>query len=118
MELTNLTSGSYQYKATVVAAGNEYVRNGNVTIMPLQVEQRQKQANHQILNKLATNKGGKLFYISEIPELQELILAQESKTISYSRHQLSELLNHQWIFFLLLVFLSLEWFLRKQNGSV
>ena len=118
LELTNLTSGSYQYKATVVAAGNEYVRNGNVTIMPLQVEQRQKQANHQILNKLATNKGGKLFYISEIPELQELILAQESKTISYSRHQLSELLNHQWIFFLLLVFLSLEWFLRKQNGSV
>ena len=49
LELTNLTSGSYQYKATVLAAGNEYVRNGNVTIMPLQIEQRQKQANHQIL---------------------------------------------------------------------
>ena len=118
LELTNLTSGSYQYEATVVAAGNEYVRNGNVTIMPLQVEQRQKQANHQILNKLATNKGGKLFYVSEIPELQERILAQDSKTISYSRLQLSELLNHRWIFFLLLVFLSLEWFLRKQNGSI
>ncbi len=118
LELTNLTSGSYQYEATVMAAGNEYVRNGNVTIMPLQVEQRQKQANHQILNKLATNKGGKLFYVSEIPELQERILAQDSKTISYSRLQLSELLNHRWIFFLLLVFLSLEWFLRKQNGSI
>ena len=35
LELTNLTSDSYQYKATVVAAGNEYVRNGNITIMPL-----------------------------------------------------------------------------------
>ena len=118
LALSDLEEGQYQYEAKVISAGKEHIRTGQFTIMPLQLEQRQKQANHQLLYKLADMHEGALFYTSEIEALKQSIQRLESKTISYSRIQLSELLNQRWIFFLLLVFLTLEWFLRKQNGNI
>lgn len=116
--ISDLEEGQYHYEAKVISAGEEHVRTGRFTVMPLQLEQRQKQANHQLLYKLADMHEGALFYISEIDDIQRNILRLESNTISYSRIYLSELLNQRWIFILLLVFLSLEWFLRKRNGSI
>lgn len=118
LALSDLEDGQYQYEAKVISAGEEHVRTGRFTVMPLQLEQRQKQANHQLLYNIANKHEGALFYASETEALLQSIQRLESKTISYSRVQLSELLNQRWIFFLLLVFLTLEWFLRKQNGSI
>ena len=114
----DLDEGQYQYEAKVISAGVEHIRTGQFIVMPLHLEQRQKQANHQLLYKLADMHDGALFYPSEIEDLQHSIQRLESKTLSYSHVHLSELLNQRWIFILLLVFLSLEWFLRKQNGSI
>ena len=110
--------GQYQYESKVFSAGEERTRKGQLTVMPLNLEQRQKQANHQLLYNLANFHEGNLFYPSDIKDLKQAIKSMDSKTISYSRLKFSELLNQRWIFFLLLVFLSLEWFLRKQNGSI
>ena len=118
LAISDLDEGQYQYEVKVISAGEEHIRTGQFTVMPLQLEQRQKQANHQLLYKLADMYEGELFYTSQIEALQHSIFSLESKTISYSRVKLSELLNQRWIFFLLLVFLSLEWFLRKRNGSI
>ncbi len=118
LALSDLEEGQYQYEVKVISAGKEHIRTGQFVVMPLQLEQRQKQANFQLLYKLADMHEGALFYASEIEALLQNIQRLESKTISYSRVQLSELLNQRWIFFLLLVFLTLEWFLRKQNGSI
>ena len=114
----DLVEGQYHYEAKVISAGEEHIRTGHFTVMPLQLEQRQKQANHQLLYKLADMHEGALFHVSEIDDIQQSIRSLQSKTISYSRVHLSELLNQRWIFILLLVFLSLEWFLRKRNGSI
>ena len=113
-----MDEGQYQYEAKVISAGVEHIRTGQFIVMPLHLEQRQKQANHQLLYKLADMHDGALFYPSEIEDLQHSIQRLESKTLSYSHVHLSELLNQRWIFILLLVFLSLEWFLRKRNGSI
>lgn len=118
LALSDLEDGQYEYEAKVISAGKEHVRTGRFTVMTLQLEQRQKQANHQLLYNIAKKHEGELFYASETEALIESIQRLERKTISYSRLQFSELLNQRWIFFLLLVFLTLEWFLRKQNGSI
>tara|TARA_B100000683_G_scaffold37094_3_gene32516 strand:+ start:4997 stop:7012 length:2016 start_codon:yes stop_codon:yes gene_type:complete len=116
--ISDLEEGQYHYESKVISSGEEHVRTGHFTVIPLQLEQRQKQANHQLLYKLANMHEGTLFYVSEIDDIQQSINRLETKTISYSRVHLSELLNQRWIFILLLVFLSLEWFLRKRNGSI
>ena len=118
LELSDLEEGQYQYKAKVISSGEEHIRTGQFTVIPLQLEQSQKQANHQLLYKLSKLHDGQLFYPKEMKKLTSAIKSLESKTISYSRVQLSELLNQRWIFFLLLVLLTLEWFLRKQNGTI
>ncbi len=118
LNIDDLEAGEYQYEAKVLSAGEEHVRVGQFTVIPLQLEQRQKQANHQILYKLSNKYEGQLFYPIEMKNLQQAIQSLDSKTISYSRLHYSELLNQRWILFLLLVFLSIEWFLRKQNGII
>ena len=118
LSINDLEVGQYQYESKVFSAGEERTRKGQLTVMPLNLEQRQKQANHQLLYNLANFHEGNLFYPSNIKDLKQAIKSMDSKTISYSRLKFSELLNQRWIFFLLLVFLSLEWFLRKQNGSI
>lgn len=118
LDVNDLEAEQYEYEVKLLSAGEEHIRRGQFTVMPLQLEQRQKQANHQLLYKMSNIHEGQLFYLREMKTLQKAIQSLDSKTISYSRVQLSELLNQRWIFFLLLVFLTLEWFLRKQNGSI
>ncbi len=118
LAINDLEAGQYQYEVKVLSAGEEHIRIGQFTVMPLQLEQRQKQANHQLLYKLSNMHEGQLFYPREMNALEQAIQSLDSKTISYSSVQLYELLNQRWIFYLLLVFLTLEWFLRKQNGII
>jgi hypothetical protein len=118
LQLSNLEQGSYQYAARVLHAGQEHIREGQLVVMPLQLEQLHTQANHQLLYKLSNNQGGKMYYPAGLTNLQVDVEQLDSPTVTYSREQLSELLHSKWIFFLLLVLLSLEWFLRKRNGSV
>ena len=110
----DLDEGQYQYVDKVISAG-ERDRTGQFIVMPLHLEQRQKQANHQLLYKLADMHDGALFYPSEIEDLQHSIQRLESKTLSYSHVHLSELLNQRWIFILLLVFLSLNGFCESET---
>lgn len=118
LALSNLAAGSYRYEASVLYGDELQQSSGRFDLMPLQLEQQTTQADHQLLYALSDVKGGKLYYPNALSELTEEIESLESKTLTYSRAQLSELIHSKWIFFLLLVLLSLEWFLRKRNGSV
>ena len=80
LALSDLDEGQYQYEVKVISAGEEHIRTGQFIVMPLQLEQRQKQANHQLLYKLADVHEGALFYASEIEALQQSIQRLESKT--------------------------------------
>ncbi|MFT6997904.1 MAG: hypothetical protein ACJAQ4_001661, partial [Cryomorphaceae bacterium] len=40
----------------------------------------------------------------------------ELKPVSYSNEIFSSILNFRWIFFILLILLSAEWFIRKYLG--
>ena len=69
--------------------------------------------------KRQQQSGGKLFYKNQLEALQQAILETDSiKSITYSHKQLNELVNLKWIFFVILLLLSAEWFLRKYNGKV
>lgn len=118
LSLSNLSSGLYSYKATVLHGEQLHQSVGRFNLMPLQLEQQSTQANHQLLYALSDSKEGDMYYSNELSELTKEIETLDSKTLSYSRTHLSELIYSKWIFFLLLVLLSLEWFLRKRNGSI
>jgi len=112
-------AGEYSYEAKVKFGDKLYTKSGIIIIKEIVSERINTVANHQLLYQISKQSGGKLFYKNQLEELQKEILASDSiKSITYSHKQLTDLVNLKWLFFVILAFLSIEWFLRKYNGKV
>jgi hypothetical protein len=112
-------AGEYTYEAKVKYGDKLYTKSGIVIIKEIVSEKINTVANHQLLYQMSKQSGGKLFYKNQLEQLQKDILASDSiKSITYSHKQLTDLVNLKWLFFIILAFLSIEWFLRKYNGKV
>ena len=49
---------------------------------------------------------------------EELLKSNKLKTLSYEDRKYEELINLKWLFFLILLLLGSEWFLRKRNAAL
>ena len=112
-------AGEYTYEAKTKLGDKVYFKSGVVIIKEIVAEKMNTLANHRILYQIANESGGKMFYKNELQQLQKEILQSENiKSITYTHKELIDLINLKWIFFLILILFSAEWFLRKRNGSV
>jgi len=112
-------AGEYTYEAKVKYGDKLYTKSGIVIIKEIISEKINTVANHQLLYQMAKQSGGKLYYKNQLEQLQKDILSSDSiKSITYSHKELTDLVNLKWLFFMILAFLSTEWFLRKYNGKV
>jgi hypothetical protein len=113
-----LPVGESKYEAKVKVGDKNYIQKGSFNIVALKVEMNNTVADHQLLFGLAKNHSGELIYPNEIDSLADKLNAREDiKSISYSEKKLNDLISLKWIFFLLLILISLEWFIRKRNGA-
>jgi hypothetical protein len=88
-------------------------------VAALQAELIETKAKHQLLNNIALQSGGQLFYKNQLDALEKAIEQNENiKPVIYKQNEVKELLNLKWIFFVILGLLSLEWFIRKWNGFI
>jgi len=111
-------AGIYSYKATVKVGLRDEVINGKFTVVPLQVELLETVANHQVMQSLAAKNGGMMVYPREMEKLADLIKKREDiKPVSYMQTSFRDIINLKWVFFVLLVLVAAEWFLRRRNGA-
>jgi hypothetical protein len=114
-----LPVASYSYLATSRLGKQFFSNKGQFTIKPLNLENRQSTANHQLLNSLAKQSGGAMLQPSQLDQLATLIRKNENiKTIVYDDQRYSDLIDSKSLFVLILALLSTEWFLRKREGEV
>ncbi|MFN7312284.1 MAG: hypothetical protein ACK5UI_02275, partial [Bacteroidota bacterium] len=114
-----LPTGVYTYEAKPEGYAAAKPVTGSFTIKPLQIEFVQTRANHQLLNEIATQSNGKSFTLSNANELLPMLNAQQNiKPVIYSHEQNQPWINLKTLFFILLGLASLEWFIRKWNGSI
>lgn len=110
--------GYYKYSATTKIGEQLYSTGGEFSISALKLETAVTVADHTWLQQIANETGGKLLYPSEINQLNELIGSREDIVpVTYMQDKLKDLINLKWVFFLLVILLSLEWFLRKRSGA-
>lgn len=110
--------GTYSFKAESRLGSNYYTDGGAFTVNALQVENMDVTANHQLLFAMSEFTGGKMFYPDKFSEIAKAIETKEDiKPVSYYHNKLIDLISLKWIFGLLVLFLSLEWFLRKRSGA-
>lgn len=109
--------GEYKYEARVKIGEKIYPHRGEFSVNALQVELTNTIADHQLLYSLSKKHDGQILYPSQLDKLAEILNSRtDIKSVSYTQNRLADLVNLKWIFFLLLVLLSMEWFLRKRNG--
>jgi len=114
-----LPVGEYNYNAGTLLGNHPYTAVGQLTVKPLNLELRQSAANHQLLRNIAKESGGQMLQPTEINRLADLIKKNENiKTLVYEDKHYSDIIDVKWIFFLILLLLSAEWFLRKREGEI
>ncbi len=118
LSVEDLSVGSYQFEVGTYHAGKKHLRKGKLQVIPLQLEQLESRANHQLLYSLSYENGGRMFYLEEFTSLMDELANTEKTIKTYSKEEQSDLIHSKWIAILLFVFLSLEWFLRKRNNSI
>ena len=113
-----LPVGSYSFTANTVSGNKSHIETGNFTVSALQAELTESIANHQLLLALSEKTGGRFFLPGNLSSLAEAIRAREDiKPVSYTQKKLDEVINLKWVFALLVLLLSMEWFMRKRNGG-
>ncbi|RZL39407.1 MAG: hypothetical protein EOO96_00765 [Pedobacter sp.] len=114
-----LPQGNYTFSASTTYGNKNYSANGAFYVNALIAEYQQTTANHQLLYTMAKQSNGKMVMPQNLLSLvKELEDSGQIKTISYEDRKYEELISLKWIFALILILLTTEWFLRKRNGEV
>ncbi len=118
LDANKLPEGNYRFEAYVSVGGEQLSYNGQFSIQPIQLELFQTTADHRLLRLVSQKYGGQFLapeQVSNIPQMLEEL--GTVKPIIYQTAQTRSVINLRWIFFLLLVLLSLEWGLRRYFGG-
>jgi len=119
LDAGTLPAGSYTYTATTTLGNKKYTAQGAFHVHSLIAEYQQTIANHQLLNAMAVQTNGKMYMPQDLSKIVNDIQSNEEiKTLSYEDRKYEELVNFKWVFALIVLLLSIEWFLRKRNGEI
>ncbi len=113
----HFATGDYNFTARVTMGDETFIENGRFTVIPVNLENIQTRANHQVLFQMAEQTGGRFFLPAQVDELvKQIKTGNQLKPVIYFQEMVNELLNLRWLFFVLLSTLGMEWFLRKYWG--
>ena len=113
----NFPPGDYKYEAQVKVNNQIYLQKGDFSVKPLLAEFTSTTADHALLYNISKKTGGQLFYPKQLNDLQKKLLENDNiKTLVHEQKQTNDFINLKIVFFILLAFLSIEWFVRKYNG--
>jgi len=112
-----LERGIYKFKATALIKGELESVSGQFLVSELQFESMDLTADHSMLRKLSADSGGKFYPADDIGALQNDLMNRDAKSTIYSTENFLPLINLKWPFFILLILISCEWFVRKYNGA-
>lgn len=118
LDLGNLDAGVYTYHATATYDHQTYNQKGEFIVTYTALERKIHTANHGMLFRLAHEQGGEMIFPAELGKIPPLLKQQKSvKSLVYYEELFTSLHTSTAILSIILLLLSLEWFLRKYLGS-
>jgi hypothetical protein len=116
-QIGGLKEGIYRYKSATEINGKKEEVRGQFLIAAQEAELQNLTADLNLLRKLSSSTEGSFYKASEFDKALADLSASEAQAIIHSEEKYDALLNLKWIFFVLLLLVSAEWFLRKYFGS-
>ncbi len=113
-----LPAGKYRYTANTNYGGESMDQKGSFSVQNIQLELYDLTARHDLLNALSEKYGGELMSAGSSLGIADKVLSNSKiKPVIYQSTETKSVINFKWLFGLLLLMLSLEWFLRRYMGS-
>lgn len=116
-EISGLGKGVYKYSAAATIKNKNEVSGGEFTIKSLQLEALNNTADHNLLRQLSKKTDGKFFTMSQTAALKKAVLDTRKPNVLHSSEEIQEMIHLKWIFFVLMALATLEWVMRKYQGS-
>ena len=115
--INGLLPGVYNYVANAVQEGQPLTNKGMFSIKPLQLENTNLKADHDLLRALSNRSDGSYYNTGEYDMLISDIVSAKPKSMIFSSENYFAIINLKWVFFLLIFLFSMEWGLRKYLGG-
>jgi len=117
IDLSHFTSGKYNFMVNVNSG--EVTKTGRLQILDYNVEQQFLNANVTKLQQLATNTLGSSYFIENTTALiNDLMGDSRFETVQKRSKNVVPLIDFKILLGLIVLSLSIEWFLRKYNGLI
>ena len=115
--LEDLPSGNYTYNVGV--EGQQIQKRGSFSVIASRIEEQFHNANSDKLTRFANATGGRAYLSSEIDRLiNELNSDATLVTTQKSTLKEQHLIDFKWLLALILLLLTIEWFVRKYYGKI
>ena len=114
----NFEPGDYTFEATTKLGDQNFIENGNFSVVRNDVETQNNRADFDVLYQLAEQSGGQFSTFANYGTLLDKVSANKQITVQqYKQTTQAELINMKLFFLLLIVLLGAEWFFRKYWGT-
>jgi hypothetical protein len=111
-----LQPGDYSYTSKTTLGGKAFTKNGTFAIKAIDLEYYNTVADHKLLRSISEKMGGQSYFASQLDQLGSDLLAANIKPEIVYTTRTKSAMHYKWIFGVLLILLSLEWFLRRYFG--
>ncbi len=117
VQMNSLETGTYSFE--VKELGSNKVMKGTFVVEAFSLEDGATRPNIEDLELLAQNSGGSLFYHDQFQAIKTNLLDNSDfRSTQIERNKMISLIDWRWLLGLIVLSLSLEWFLRKYRGMI
>lgn len=113
----NLPEGVYQFNAVTELEGETLSSTGRFSVQNLQLESLELTANHNLLRGISEKTGGSYYHYQQQEELLKDLNQLEARSVISADEAYESVLSLEWLLALLLLLVSVEWFVRKYKGA-
>ena len=110
--------GEYLFEARTALGNEQFEKTGLFTVENISIESEATRADFNLMRNLAGSSGGQFVTSREMDQLPDIISGETSiKTVLREFTKFSDVIELEFLFFLFLFLISLEWFTRKYTGG-
>jgi hypothetical protein len=116
-QIGGLKEGIYHYKARTTLNDKSEEVKGEFIVVASQAELQNLTADFDLLKKISNSTGGRFYPAQQLSNLTAQLQKTEAKSIIHSEEEYTSLINLKLLFWIFVILISTEWFLRKYFGS-
>lgn len=118
LDIGFLPVGNYTYTAQTSFNAREFTYNGRFSVESIQLEMYKTYANHNLLQLLADENGGSMIDLTNMLSIPDSLQQKGTLTpVIYTSARTKNMINLPWVFWLLVILMSIEWLSRRLAGT-